>query len=120
MSSSEDEDIGYGKPPKKNRFPKGISGNPKGRPRGSKNFKTILSQELQRKVTITSGGKPKQVRKIEAITMRVTQKALEGDHKAIDTIIKATIDDTDQSARSVLSPEESQRIFERFTKRHKP
>ena len=28
--------VGYGKPPKHTRFPKGRSGNPKGRPKGYK------------------------------------------------------------------------------------
>ncbi len=32
------EPVGYQKPPKKSRFPRGRSGNPKGRPMGSKNF----------------------------------------------------------------------------------
>ena len=30
-------EVGYGKPPAKNRFKPGQSGNPKGRPRGAKN-----------------------------------------------------------------------------------
>jgi hypothetical protein len=33
----KDYDIGYGKPPEENRFKQGKSGNPQGRPKGSKN-----------------------------------------------------------------------------------
>jgi len=47
---SDDYEIGYKKPPKNGQFKKGQSGNPKGRPTGSKNkkkvFNDILSQEL--------------------------------------------------------------------------
>ena len=34
--------VGYKKPPIENQFKEGKSGNPKGRPLGSKNFSTIL------------------------------------------------------------------------------
>ena len=41
-----DHDAGYGKPPRHSRFKKGQSGNPKGRPRGSRNFSTDLKATL--------------------------------------------------------------------------
>jgi hypothetical protein len=34
--------VGYGRPPAKSRFKKGTSGNPRGRPKHSKNMKTII------------------------------------------------------------------------------
>jgi hypothetical protein len=42
--------VGYGRPPKHTRFKPGRSGNPKGRPRGSRN----LSTEMQKVLTIAS------------------------------------------------------------------
>ena len=43
---SRDYDVGYKKPPKHGRFRKGRSGNAKGRPKGGKNLKTELMEEL--------------------------------------------------------------------------
>ncbi|MEQ8903426.1 MAG: DUF5681 domain-containing protein [Roseovarius sp.] len=83
-----DYDVGYGKPPKHSQFQKGQSGNPKGRPKGSKNISTILKEQLYRKVTITENGRHKQITVIDAIFRRVSKSALEGDRGAWNTIIK--------------------------------
>ena len=42
-----DYEVGYGKPPRHSRFVKGRSGNPRGRPPGTKNLKTLLSEALK-------------------------------------------------------------------------
>lgn len=42
----EEYEVGYGRPPTHTRFQPGKSGNPNGRPKGSKNTKTILMEEL--------------------------------------------------------------------------
>ncbi len=43
---SKDFETGFGRPPKKFQFKKGESGNPNGRPPGSKNIKKELEDEL--------------------------------------------------------------------------
>ena len=39
---ARDYKVGYKKPPLHSRFKKGQSGNPRGRPRGAKNFSSVL------------------------------------------------------------------------------
>ena len=39
--------VGFGKPPRRTRFCKGQSGNPKGRPRGAKNLATLMEKVLK-------------------------------------------------------------------------
>jgi hypothetical protein len=55
-SDGRDYDVGYRKPPREHQFKPGQSGNPKGRPRGSKSFTTLLVEELGTKITIQENG----------------------------------------------------------------
>jgi len=68
-------EIGFAKPPSAPRFPKGQSGNPAGRPRGSKNLSTILEQELEERVVIRENGKQRTVTKRRASMKQFVNKA---------------------------------------------
>lgn len=52
---SDDYEIGYKKPPKDGQFKKGQSGNPNGRPRGSKNKKKVFDDILSQEITLANG-----------------------------------------------------------------
>jgi hypothetical protein len=82
--------VGYGNPPKHTRFAKGKSGNPKGRPKGSRNFATVIQAELKRRVAITEDGKRKKISKREAVVKQLVNKAASGDHRAIPTLLNET------------------------------
>ena len=84
---ADEYDVGYKKPPKHTQFQKGHSGNPKGRPKGTKNFKTDLLEELSEQVLITEGGNETRVSKQRAILKRAAQKALSGDARSISMMI---------------------------------
>jgi hypothetical protein len=77
-----DYDVGYGKPPPHTQFQKGVSGNPRGRPRGSKNLKTLARKVMNTKVTLRENGKTRTVSKAEAMLMAVFNRGLSGDPSA--------------------------------------
>ena len=74
--------VGYCKPPTHSRFKPGQSGNPKGRPKGTRNLKTDLQSELGGLITVTENGQRRRISRQEAILRRHSLKAMEGDHKA--------------------------------------
>jgi Family of unknown function (DUF5681) len=75
--------VGRGNPPKHTQFRKGTSGNPKGRPKGSKNLTTYLMEAARDQVTATVGGKARKISKIQATAMQLATKAAGGDQGAI-------------------------------------
>jgi hypothetical protein len=77
-----DYDVGYGKPPSHTKFQKGVSGNPRGRPKGSKNLKTLARKVMNTKVTLRENGKTRTVSKAEAMLMAVFNRGLSGDPSA--------------------------------------
>ena len=107
--AKEDYEVGYRKPPKTSRFKKGRSGNPKGRPKGSRNVKTDLDEVLSQKVTIQEGGRIKKVSKRKAIILAQIAKAMKGDHRSANLVMTwqqiYSLDD-ETEATEVLSPAE--------------
>jgi len=50
---SDEYEVGFGKPPKDTQFKPGQSGNTAGRPKGSKNLKADLLEELSEMMKIS-------------------------------------------------------------------
>ncbi len=117
---SGDYDVGYRKPPTKSQFKSGRSGNPKGRPKGIKNFKTELAEELQERVVVREGGKTQAVSKQRAMLKRLTEKALQGDARAASLIVNMVarfLDQSEDDDRSTPLTAEDLRIIENFRAR---
>lgn len=83
-----DYEVGYQKPPKATQFAKGQSGNPNGRPKGMKNWATVLHEALEQKVTVIVNGTSKQVTKMEAATTQLVNKAASGDAYSIRLMLQ--------------------------------
>jgi hypothetical protein len=79
--------VGRGNPPKHTQFRKGTTGNPKGRPKGSKNMSTYLMEAARDQVTATIGGKRRKISKIQATAMQLATKAASGDQAAINKFL---------------------------------
>src|SRR5712671_5966736 len=80
-----DHEVGYGKPPRNSRFVKGQSCNPRGRPPGAKNLKTLLNKALNELVIVTENGGRRKVSKREAIVTQLVNRSAKADYRAIQT-----------------------------------
>jgi hypothetical protein len=113
-------EVGYRKPPASRQFKKGTSGNPKGRPKGSRNFLTLLEQELGQNVVVTENGKKKRMTRLQAMVKRMVAAALQGDPKSQLTLIEVmrrsgafeAAQDTEQ-----LLPDNYEAILEAYVER---
>jgi hypothetical protein len=86
-----------GSPPKDTQFQPGMSGNPRGRPKGSKNLSTLMMDAARAQVSATIGGKTRKISIIQATTMQLATKAAGGDNAAIAKFL-AWIDEIETRA----------------------
>jgi len=93
----DDDDVGYGRPPKKNRFKKGDRANPNGRPKGSKDKTSLFKKTLDRPVYMTLEGKKTKVSYSEAFLSKISQDSLQKDKAAVNIIISMIKDDISHS-----------------------
>src|SRR5689334_11055739 len=77
--------VGYGKPPPETRFRKGISGNPRGRPRRKSDLPSLLAEALDRQ-NASRKRKPRTQR--EAIVAALVEKSADGDLRAVKLLFE--------------------------------
>jgi hypothetical protein len=92
VTSSTSNRVGFGSPPKGTRFKKGVSGNPKGRPKGSLNVATAFLKALRGKVVINEHGQRKTVTKLEAALKQLVNKAASGELRALRQLVELARD----------------------------
>ena len=79
--------VGYSKPPRHSRFVKGQSGNPRGRPSGAKNLKTLLNKALNELVIVTENGGHRKISKREAIITQLVNRSAKADLRAVQILL---------------------------------
>ena len=79
--------VGYGRPPKERQFAAGKSGNPKGRPKGSRTVGAILQDILNQKIAVTENGKTRRIPTLEVMFRRLVNDAVRRDPVALKLLL---------------------------------
>lgn len=113
--------VGYKRPPKARRFKPGQSGNTKGRPKGSKNFATVIADELRARIPVVENGRRRKITKRQAVAKQLVNKAVAGDFKAIPTLLNEARhheeDAVTRSAETEFDSPEDRNVVENILKR---
>lgn len=91
MTTPKKSPVGRGAPPSKHKFGADKPGNRRGRPKGSKNVKTILRDIAQEKHTIWEGDRYVTLTTVDLLLHVVKIKAMNGDIQA-DKLIDRYLD----------------------------
>lgn len=92
----DDAEVGFGKPPRSGRFRKGASGNPTGRPKGSRNrpratgerLRALMLEEAYRPVTVMADGVEVTMPLARAVLRSLTEAAAKGEARAQAAFIR--------------------------------
>lgn len=118
-NDTEDDEVGYRRPPRATQFKKGTSGNPRGRPKRTRSFKADLMSELQETLIVTENGKERRVSKQRAFIKTLTSAAIKKDIRAVNALLACIryfgVDSEDQSASTADA--EDLEILENFLTR---
>ncbi|MDE2184833.1 MAG: hypothetical protein KGJ78_17610 [Alphaproteobacteria bacterium] len=79
--------VGYRNPPVATRFKPGVSGNPKGKPKGAKTLKSVVIKTAKSKIVLKEGGTTTKLSKLEATVAILTMNALKGNAKSMSLLL---------------------------------
>lgn len=115
---SEEDSVGYGRPPRAHQFKPGQSGNPKGRPKGRKNEATMLDELLFKRIPVRQGGRDLRMTVIEAIFRRFAEDSLKGNIKAAGFLFnRLSALSSDQPPQTELT-DDDQEVLQTYLKEY--
>ena len=93
--------VGKNRPPLATRWKLGESGNPKGRPKGSRPVGALLQEIIQQKVAVTESGKTRRISALEVMLRQLANDAMKSDQKAIKLLL-SLLDRYSKSSETTL------------------
>jgi Family of unknown function (DUF5681) len=112
----------YRKPPKDKQYKPGQSGNPTGRPKGVRNLKTDLLEELRTLVEVPTTGGVRRITTQKAILRALVEKARDGDVRAIQhltSLIDRLFDDDRSEAPATVLESNDRAILDEYYEERK-
>jgi hypothetical protein len=111
-------DVGYGRPPREHQFKPGQSGNKRGRPKGSKNEGTIMSELFNRRIEIRQNGSVRKISLLEGIFIKFAEDALKGNAKSAAFLLnrKLLVEPPDQPASGTVLDVDDQKVLEFYSR----
>src|SRR5258708_4041552 len=80
--------VGYRRPPSQYRFKRGVSGNPRGRPKGSKSLNQQLEAVFNAPISVQEGVRKSSVPRIVVVLRKQIDQALKGDTRAQHLVLQ--------------------------------
>jgi hypothetical protein len=113
-------EVGYGKPPRANRFRKGRTGNPRGKRQGEENTISAFKRIVSRRVKIKDDEQVRTITLAEAVILKNYNAALQKNPFAMNNIFQLAehagefVDTTDpkQVGRPLFVPEKAKTMEE--------
>jgi Family of unknown function (DUF5681) len=123
----KDYEVGRGRPPKHTQYPKGKSGNPKGRPKGARNLRAELEKSLLAPIPMVMNGKQVRITTVELLIKKVAAEISKGSMPAarllmelmlhVDARSPAPANDVAPEAADALEPDDDQIIRQALARR---
>jgi hypothetical protein len=111
--------IGYRNPPHHTRFKKGLSGNPKGRPKGARSLGGMLSHIIRQKIAVTENGRTRRIPALEVMLRRLANDAMRSEPNALKLLLSLVdryVDPSEPAADLNTILAEDQAILKHFLK----